>query len=413
MRNFFFLIILFFNVALKAQTHPLLDDREGKSFFLSEINEEYYRSLPVNPERLKADLLAASAEVKGEPCAFKLIAKLEEKRHFPQYDLATYFHLLRSHRIIDDVIYRLSFKVLNIGYSFEHSEVDLTQITNESKHYPIAQFLKRDKAGKCFDENMKLLSSDLRAGKKKFKLKPALSPLIKAALTDKILSPEGAEMMKRAMKEKLQDEPLTLMQYQQKKQILRTEHPVPKVESHFITQKVSKKVKTSHRQKLYDQYTYVQISRMGNLLKVMRQIQDSDKIVINTYGPDQKTIIHQRELLPHERYGYAIKFLRVEMKNFQKNPLFEGKKPSFTDVIASAYELGFLAAEEIESVAKIEEFWNPKKTFLEKSMVWIRMFGTLSAVIVPPPYGFIAILGIMVIEATTKKIPNEDDVGLF
>jgi hypothetical protein len=156
--------------------------------------------------------------------------------------------------------------------------------------------------------------------------------------------------------------------------------------------------------RLFHLYNDVQIIRMGNLVKKMREIMESDKVVISVFDANNVSI-DERQLNPADRYDYAIRVLRYELNAIGANPLFEGKMPSYSDLVMSAYELGMVTSEDLETVSKIEEFWNPKKTFWEKSAVWFRLFGSISAIIIPPPYGIMATLAILAIESTTAKEP--------
>jgi hypothetical protein len=76
----------------------------------------------------------------------------------------------------------------------------------------------------------------------------------------------------------------------------------------------------------------------------------------------------------------------------------------------SSYEVGMIPASELEEVAGLEEIWNPKKTFWQKAQVWVRTLSSVATIAVPPPYGFIPALALVVIEMTAgKKDDNTND----
>jgi hypothetical protein len=85
------------------------------------------------------------------------------------------------------------------------------------------------------------------------------------------------------------------------------------------------------------------------------------------------------------------------------------------DLMIASYEIGVIPASEMEVVVSLEEMWNPKKTFWDKAGVWIKVFSSVATIVIPPPYGFIPALVILVIEATVgkKKQPNTNDPSVL
>jgi hypothetical protein len=85
------------------------------------------------------------------------------------------------------------------------------------------------------------------------------------------------------------------------------------------------------------------------------------------------------------------------------NTFFQGRSPEYIDIMTAAFETGVIAGSELDELALLEEIWNPKKTFWDKAQVWVRLFGTVASIALPPPYGFIPALAIVVIEMTVGK----------
>jgi hypothetical protein len=408
------LMVLFIVVSKSwSQGLVLANDREGKSYYFSKKYHDSLSLYQVDQSLLKVDFQNAIKKSPGEICSFKILVNLREDRSYKDYSFLLYLDLLRKHNVIDDLIYRIFKTSLKVGLDFKANEVDLSTIKPEDKLYPLVQFILRDNAKKCFDENLKLLSSDLRKTikrpvgqkEKKYKFKKELRSILKLAVKKGLLSKESELVLRRAAQSKFESEPLTLSQYQQKKRSLRNQYPISLASfSDEVSEKMDRKNKTSHRMRLFHLYNDVQIIRMGNLVKKMREIMESDKVVISVFDANNVSI-DERQLNPADRYDYAIRVLRYELNAIGANPLFEGKMPSYSDLVMSAYELGMVTSEDLETVSKIEEFWNPKKTFWEKSAVWFRLFGSISAIIIPPPYGIMATLAILAIESTTAKEP--------
>ena len=103
------------------------------------------------------------------------------------------------------------------------------------------------------------------------------------------------------------------------------------------------------------------------------------------------------------------------MAQLSLNTYFAGRTPSYLDLMISSYEVGMIPASELEEVAGLEEIWNPKKTFWQKAQVWVRTLSSVATIAVPPPYGFIPALALVVIEMTagTKDDNTNDPTVLF
>ena len=168
-----------------------------------------------------------------------------------------------------------------------------------------------------------------------------------------------------------------------------------------------KKLKLSHRQKLFQNYSDIQIMLMGNMIKQLKADIVSPKMEILIYE-DQDTVARVITLSPGQRFCSATNFLRSDMANLALNSYFNGRSPDYLDLITASYELGIIPASEVDTIAGIQDIWNPKKTFWDKAGVWVRTLSSVATIVIPPPYGFLPALGIVVIEATTKKDVDND-----
>jgi hypothetical protein len=153
---------------------------------------------------------------------------------------------------------------------------------------------------------------------------------------------------------------------------------------------------------------------MGNVIKKLRTRLDSQKIEILIYDREQG--IETLTLEPMERFRLAIKLLRKEMSLLSLNTYFNGRSPDYMDLMTAAYEVGIIPASELDELAGLQSIWNPKKSFWDKARVWVTTFSSVATIVIPPPYGFIPALAIVVIEATAgkKSDPNaEDPTSIF
>jgi hypothetical protein len=76
--------------------------------------------------------------------------------------------------------------------------------------------------------------------------------------------------------------------------------------------------------------------------------------------------------------------------------------------MVASYEVGTIPSSELKEIAGMQDIWNPKKSFWDKAQTWIRGAGSIATIILPPPFGFIPALGIVVIEMTTGKDDNNN-----
>jgi hypothetical protein len=151
---------------------------------------------------------------------------------------------------------------------------------------------------------------------------------------------------------------------------------------------------------------------MGNVIKKLKTRLESPRIDILIYD-DQDTVIESFTLDPMERFRFAIRVLRKEMKILSTNNYFQGRQPQYTDLMAAAYEMGIVTSVELDQVAKLEEIWNPTRTFWDKASVWVRLFGSTLSIVVPPPFGFVPTLAIVAIEIFNRDQPVDDQHSLF
>jgi hypothetical protein len=128
-------------------------------------------------------------------------------------------------------------------------------------------------------------------------------------------------------------------------------------------------------------------------------------IHINYVNQDSEII----NLSPMEKFRFILKLLRKELATINNSSMLNGQRASYSDIITAAYEVGYISSQEIEAFASLEDIWNPKKTTKEKVMTWIKLFGGVSAVLLPPPFGFLSVLVIMLIDQQVSEAPVDPD----
>ncbi len=416
------LLLLLLTTSAFAQLTLLENDREGDSYFIKKRQTKDIQALidKVTPESLNTIFHSTQVELKHESkCPLPLFNELIKKGRYKgvlKNEDKTFLKALRSENLIDDIVLNPLLKI-NQNNKFAKTPRYITEKSfkedDRKKVTDALRSLKADIGRKsvCDSTALKKLILKFFNGKKVKKAK--LRKIIEAAFTMKAITFDQYENLDLLRRAKVQDWKVTIEDYISTKRVLRTQYPLPlgPEYSNLVTEKFGKK--QTRRESLYKKYNYIQIITMGNVIKDLRADFDSSKMEIVVYN-HEGIETRRDELDPMERFRYAIKRLRKRMVDLQTNFLFESAPPNYFDIIVSAYEIGIITAEELDEVALIEQIWNPKKNFWDKYGVWIKTLGGVAAIVIPPPFGFIPMLGIVIIEATTKKEPqSEFDHSIF
>ncbi len=418
------LFMIAFTVHAQEDTLTLKNVREGKSFYSKFMhNYSVKRALKQTTRKEIVDIYQAALKKQDSKklCAYDLNAEISNSinARSTEIDFEGFIYVVRQENEIDDVVAKIllkAYKVKTTGL-FNKDENDRISPDNDEKTQSalelIASFDKRFATKACFDEAYRNYYSELLKLDKKFQSYQLEALNYKAFLENRI-SEQQYLSLEQARINEMEKTTLSLASYQQKIRTLRIQYPLRDVteKSDFTSIKV-KKMDSSRRQKLFENYTDMQIILMGNVIKKLRARLEYDAVEISGYkeGVLQETI----PLEPMERFRFAIKALRKEMTLLSLNTFFNGRSPDYMDLMVASYEIGIIPATELDTVASLEEIWNQKKTFWDKAGVWIKVFSSVATIVIPPPYGFIPALVLVVIEATVgkKRDPNNNDPSVL
>lgn len=408
-----------------ADSITFKNDREGQSIYHTTANNRAMnRALKAisKNEIIGAFEDALENQTPSKLCSYDVnesfLNNLKARNQkFKEFEGAVY--LLRSENEIDDVVASILLRAngVSVATVLPKDARKLVRVSGplaKSGLPLIAKFENYDKE-LCFDEAYRRLISELSQIDKSLSNNQIESLFLNAFETKQISNATYLKL-ERARAEGVQSSGLSLKDYYQKISSLRRHHPLRDQDekSNYITEKAEKQ-KVSHRQRLYENYTDLQIMMMASVVKSLRARLESPKVEILIYNRDN-VADEKITLEPMERFRLAIKLLRKEMSYLSLNSYFSGRSPSYLDIMASAYEIGIIPAEEVDELAGLQDLWNPKKTLWEKAKVWVQTMSTVATVVIPPPYGFIPALAIVVIEATTEKSYNgneNDPTSLF
>ena len=410
---------------MAAEELSLKNDREGTSYYSSgSDNRAVNRALKKVESHVIIDSFndALRETEASKVCSYDLNASILKniKAHNPKFDeMEGAILVLRRENLIDDV----STKILLLANTTVTTDVLLPKKQEElflptdkkvveDSITAIANFEKKGKT-LCFDDAYRTVFGDILKNDKNLK-SYHIEALLVEAFQRKVISYDSYLLLEKGRMNELENTTLTLKTYLKKIKSLRTQFPLrdPEEKSNFIAKKADK-LKMSHRQRLLENYSDIQIMLMSNVIKKLRTRLESPKAEILIYDRNQG--VETIPLEPMERFRLAIKLLRKEMSLLALNTYFAGRTPSYLDLMSAAYETGTIPASELEEVAGLEDIWNPKKTFWQKAQVWVSSLSGIATLVIPPPYGFIPALAVVVIEMTAGKKDDktEDPTVLF
>lgn len=425
MRSILYGILLFslgINIGLaQEEVVSFKNVREGKSYYDSNAKDRAVKKVMKEITRDEVVSIYNESLAKNKNlCSYDINADINNSLSTRglDVDLKGFIYVLRDAQEIDDVAAKILLTAHEVKTT-RLNELDPEKLPylsdnekSKSQLELVGSFEKR--FGKsCFDEAYRSLYTELLKIDKKTK-DYDLQAINFVALKQNRISQRTYLALEQGRLNELEKSSLTLSGYSKKVKTLRLQYPLrdARERSDFTSTEV-KKMKSSRRQKLFEQYSDLQIIMMGNVIKKLRARLEYDLVEINGYqnGVLQETI----PLDPMERFRFAIKILRKEMSHISLNSYFNGRSPDYLDLMTASYEIGIIPASELEAVASLEEIWNPKKTFWDKASVWVKLFSSVATIVIPPPYGFIPALVIVVIEATVgkKDDPNQNDPSVL
>jgi len=416
-------LLLFTLPAFGAEV-SLRNDREGASFYSSQSDKKAI--IKAIRQVDQTQILGAYQEVErkletSKLCSFDLHDSLLKRLKslnpkFSETEGAILY--LRSQNEFDDSVTKLLLQVNEVknttvwAKSRDKLRIPSTQILNLSFGI-LSKFESRLKT-LCFDDAYKNLFNEIVKLDRKLNTSDVEGVLYEAKRSN-VISAQLYNSLEQARKNELETNTLSLKTYYKKIQSLRNQFPLrdPEEKSQFVTAKADK-LKKSYRQHLLENYSDIQIAIMADVIKKLRTRIESPRAEILIF--DRSQGVETIPLDPMERFRLAIKLLRKEMSLLSLNTFFQGRSPSYMDLMTAAFEVGLIPASELEEVAGLEDIWNPKKTFWQKAGIWIKTFSAVATIAIPPPYGFIPALVVVVIEMTTgakSNNTNNDPTVLF
>ncbi|MDD4972761.1 MAG: hypothetical protein PHY93_00340 [Bacteriovorax sp.] len=405
---------LTFNLVAQAVPPSELNDspyrnmREGNSRLINSSKETEISKLYKNTKSIEV-LRKIISDKSINRCATKVVLAIKDKLNFShRNDVELAILGLRQDNSIDDITANIltAATSLNILIPNLIAKNDLTSdeedkaleiFNTEAKHIKnktlCIEDVYRDLVGKLATDSSKFVKN--------------LKHINKLALDNNVINNNDFKILEKLRAKKVYEWPITLSEYSQSLDNIAINFPMRTRESAELITDVKFRVKKSLRQSLYEKYNSIQIMLLANIARDMKKRLESRDITININYVDQNSEIIN--LSPMEKFRFILKLLRKELATVNNGSLLGGKAANYMDIITASYEVGYISSNEITAMASLQEIWNPTKTTKEKVMYWTKTFGGIASVLLPPPFGFVAVMAIMLIDQQVAAAPIDHD----
>jgi hypothetical protein len=407
---------LFFNPVMAGYDKSIMPEkrllenkREAASSFIDkEMVQKIIDLYPRNSVDTEK-MLTLFSDIKMNRCSSKLISGIKDELALSKdSDVKTALLSLRYHDYLDDVSLGLLLKANEIKNfpvtAAENAELSGDEEASVEKVYKEQLKVFRNSANCPEDSYRSLVLALANASPKYLKSLKALNRL---AYKKDILTENEFKKLEKLRMNKVHEWPITLADYTSTLSNLRQKFPALAKESSELITKTKFRQKSSWRTVLYEKFDSTQIILLANIVNNLKTRLESKSVTININYEDGATEVINLSAM--EKFRFILKLLRKELATVNNGSLLNGRKATYYDLITAAYEVGYLKSEDLTQFASLQEIWNPSKTPKEKAMFWAKTFGGVASVLLPPPYGFISVLAIMLIDQQVKEAPIEKD----
>lgn len=395
-------------IDLNAVDNPYKNLREGSSHLISnnkrdEINNLYRGS----PDLAVLKKIIADKNINR--CATKVVASMQNELGLnSEKDIELAVLALRLDESLDDVSAGILIKAADTNFIANPIAKNELTLEEEAKALAVYKTKVVDLQNKklCKEDVYRELVGKLNTASLKFT--KHLKHLNKLALNKNIIKETEYRSIETMRATKVHEWPITLSSYRSSLDTIAKNFPLrTKEASKLVTDAGRFRSKTSLRQGLYEKFNGTQIMILANVVKSLKKRLDSKDIKIHINYVDQDSEIIN--LSPMEKFRFILKLLRKELATLNNGTILGGQRANYIDIITAAYEVGYISSTEIEQFAALEDIWNPKKSTKEKVMVWVKVFGGIASVLLPPPFGFLSVMAIMLIDQQVQDAPVDPD----
>jgi hypothetical protein len=387
---------------------PYRNMREGNSHLINSRNETEISRLYKDTKSIEV-LRKIISDKSINRCATKVVSAIKDKLDFSRAsDVETAILGLRRDNSIDDITANILIDATNLNILLPNP-IAKNDLTNDEEDKALEIFHKKVKDIKnktlCIEDVYRDLVATLASDSPKYVKN--LKHINKLALDNDAINDNDFKSLERLRSKKVYEWPMTLSEYGQTLESINRSFPMRTRESAELITDVKFRAKKSLRQSLYVKYNSTQIILLANIVRDLKKRLESRDITININYVDQESEVIN--LSPMEKFRFILKLLRKELATINNSTLLGGKAANYMDIITASYEVGYISADEITAMASLQEIWNPTKTTKEKVMYWTKTFGGIASVLLPPPFGFVAVMAIMMIDQQVAAAPIDHD----
>lgn len=185
-----------------------------------------------------------------------------------------------------------------------------------------------------------------------------------------------------------------------------TKNPETKATNDFSQEYVSRKDRLTKRGNLYSSFNSTQIMMLAQIIEKAARRMDAKQAYLRWEFQDDSEGDHEIYVLsPMEQYRVAIRMLRRDMAEVMRSEAFKYTGVEYEDLIAAAYETGFIKSSELDYVLKFEDLWNPKTPKWKKYANFAFSLAGSAAFYLPPPWNIVGSIGLVLAQS---KIVNGD-----
>ncbi|MBC7537315.1 MAG: hypothetical protein H7281_00735 [Bacteriovorax sp.] len=393
---------------LEQSNSPYRNMREGKSHLIDSSKETGISKLYKDTNSIEV-LRKIISDKSINRCATKVVSAIKNKLDINhESDVKMAILGLRMDDSIDDISANILIEAIDIKNLIPNpiAKNDLTS-DEEDQALEIFHSKSKDIANKslCIEDVYRSLVAKLSSDSSKF-IKN-LKHINKLALDNNVINENDFQTLEKLRVKKVYEWPLSLSEYGQSLESISRKFPLRTKETAELITDVKFRGKRSLRQSLYEKYDSTQIILLANIVRDLKKRLESNDITINiNYVNQESEVIN---LSPMEKFRFILKLLRKELATLNNGTLLGGRPASYMDIITASYEVGYISSNEIMALVSLQEIWNPTRTTKDKVMYWTKTFGGIASVFLPPPFGFVAVMAIMLIDQQLADAPVNRD----
>jgi hypothetical protein len=406
----------------------LLNDREGQTRQYKDWRVKQFREFQnkfnLDEAKLRSFYIAAIAKQKAESeCSFSLVRDLSQASGFKSNDrLLSVIALLRLELIIDDFTagaLENAFKTITWAEAGNYSEdfIPLVGDSDDERRKQTFLFSRSFSRGACFPELIKSLYSAFRGQDKTYTL-TQFSEDIESAYGQGWISEKALMMIKAAIRYNFDRWGMTLQNYVAVKRFLRKQRPLTETQkterADYVTQLYPNGF--AYREHLYQVFGSksppLQILILSKFMADFKERLKASSAELN-FRDKEKNIIETYVLSPMERFRASIQIMRISLKKTPLNVVFEGRSPSYSDLLAASFETGVLTKAELDKIAELEKLWKKESSFLKIASPWIRMLASVATVVLDPTLAIFPAIGLVALDYYTQEKTDDDTDTLF